>query len=521
VKQVHTVVAVLFALVAVFVVFCAGGETPTALSEFPLDDAWIHLVYVRSLWTEFGLNYNPGIPEAGFSSMLWLLVSLPGFALSTILGVSPVLASKFTGLFFSGLAAWGAHRLMKRLEVEPMARMIACVLLVIAPGTAFASVSGMEVTLAMAAVLWTTDAAMQGRALRAGVLLGLAGLARPETAVLVGPLCVWFLRSAVPRGSSGRLRFIRALCSPVGLRSLAGLCVPPALMALPWLVYCHSVSGHWLPNTFYIKAGHAALGAKLELYVSGVVLQYGWTWPTLAACCWLAGLARAARVRSRATVLIAVVQLVGLAATLFVVKLDPGVAFFQTRYFTPFMGLGWVIGGLGIQEIWSRVSSRVPPCAAVGALGAAAVLLTVPSILDARDSYVGHCHDVYVLHTEPALQLAASVPPEVVVAVEGAGAARFHGGHFTVDLLGLNYWPLAHVDPASMERACLLAGYRPGLVLVPGAWLPALSDLFELTPIREYVVEEWSVVGGTTSRRVVAARSVVRQTVAQACPDLR
>jgi hypothetical protein len=67
--------------------------------------------------------------------MLWLLVSLPGFALSTILGVSPVLASKFTGLFFSGLAAWGAHRLMKRLEVEPMARMIACVLLVIAPGT--------------------------------------------------------------------------------------------------------------------------------------------------------------------------------------------------------------------------------------------------------------------------------------------------------------------------------------------------------------------------------------------------
>src|SRR5690606_3109071 len=41
--------------------------------DFPLDDAWIHLAYAKSLRLGDGLSYNPGDWETGASSPLWVL----------------------------------------------------------------------------------------------------------------------------------------------------------------------------------------------------------------------------------------------------------------------------------------------------------------------------------------------------------------------------------------------------------------------------------------------------------------
>ena len=56
---------------------CTAAGAELTLREFPLDDAWIHQVYARSLVRDAALAYNPGTPEAGFSSLLWLLASVP------------------------------------------------------------------------------------------------------------------------------------------------------------------------------------------------------------------------------------------------------------------------------------------------------------------------------------------------------------------------------------------------------------------------------------------------------------
>src|SRR4051794_8476202 len=58
------------ALLAAFLLL--GGDAGAARRDFPLDDAWIHLVYARNLWSHATLAYNPGVPESGASSVLWV-----------------------------------------------------------------------------------------------------------------------------------------------------------------------------------------------------------------------------------------------------------------------------------------------------------------------------------------------------------------------------------------------------------------------------------------------------------------
>ena len=60
----------------VFLLDAAPG-TRAALDGLPLDDAWIHLVYARSLAAFEGFAYNPGALETGFASPLWVVLLAP------------------------------------------------------------------------------------------------------------------------------------------------------------------------------------------------------------------------------------------------------------------------------------------------------------------------------------------------------------------------------------------------------------------------------------------------------------
>ena len=51
--------------------------TAAALQGLPLDDAWIHLVYARSLAAWHGFAYNPGQLETGSTSPLWAVLLMP------------------------------------------------------------------------------------------------------------------------------------------------------------------------------------------------------------------------------------------------------------------------------------------------------------------------------------------------------------------------------------------------------------------------------------------------------------
>ena len=70
--------------------------TDAALSGLPLDDAWIHLVYGRSVASHGIPAYNGTIPEAGFTSPLWMLNSAAVHWLVRVVPISVVSGLKMS-----------------------------------------------------------------------------------------------------------------------------------------------------------------------------------------------------------------------------------------------------------------------------------------------------------------------------------------------------------------------------------------------------------------------------------------
>jgi hypothetical protein len=110
---------------------------------FPLDDARIHMVYARSLSEEGWFYYNPGIPEAGISSPLWVIL-LAGLIK---LGLSPALAGKTLSICFGFLVPILLYHLMLDVSESVPLAWISGLTSAALPNFPFARVSGMEVTL--------------------------------------------------------------------------------------------------------------------------------------------------------------------------------------------------------------------------------------------------------------------------------------------------------------------------------------------------------------------------------------
>ena len=503
--------AALGALVAavVYLTFCLFNGPETSLIDYPLDDAWIHQVYVRGLWTEGSPTYNPGVAEAGFTSPLWLLVNVPLYGLSSAVGVTPVVLSKLASLVFALWAALAISRLVSDLGGGRLGRAVAVVAVLTTPGFAFAEVSGMEVTLAAALIAQTLVAVSSERWSRSGLWMGLAGLARPEAAAVVVVVCLY----AVLRRRGRRL----------SVRQLTPLALLPGLFALPWFAFNLVVTGRPLPNTFYAKMIDTSLAERCAYYVEVILLGPGALWAGVTALLVVVGALayRRRREARRIVLLVLAVQVVSVAAIMLLHPIRPGVQFYLQRYFYPFTILDCVLLSLGVAAISRWLKERLPkPAVGVAvAISLAPLALVLPGWASARQSYADHCRDIYDLHTLPALEARLNTSPDTVIAVEGAGAARFFSERHTLDLLGLNYHPLVHASDDNTLRTCLIVGHSPGLFLVPEHYLPALEKAFDLDIRVAYRSEHWASTGGETERVVVAATATVLPGRVEACRE--
>ncbi len=188
--------------------------------DFPLDDAWIHLAYAKSLRLGDGPSYNPGDWELGFSSPLWM-----GLLASWPTSGAPVRAVQLLGLLLHAITAWLAAHLglslaRRRATLErpiPVLSMtLLCgVLAAASPTLVQASVSGMEVSLTAALTLAVSWACVVGHPVLAVLTGALSVWARPEmlgfvlalAAVLVG----WRWRSG-ERGPTVRAPLAAGAC---------------------------------------------------------------------------------------------------------------------------------------------------------------------------------------------------------------------------------------------------------------------------------------------------------------------
>jgi len=440
---------------------------------FPLDDSWIHAVYARELGRSGMLAYNPGVPATGETSPLWAVVlALP----HTVASTHAVLLTKVIG--FTLHAAAAVTIAIALASAGPPAGIwpwAAGALVALHPDLVAASVSGMEIPLASFVIALLVLAVVHDRFWLAAACGAAATLARPETAVL----CV------IPLGLIGVRRRDRviAYAKTFVVASLGAVVAMAGVCVRNWFV-----SGRPLPATFYAKVVTQTL-SSFEWQ------SYGFRWMlemfplvdqpfvlivlAVAAFVFVVGAATRADARLAATLFLGGLVFC-VTSFAFAHPFDP-LAFYHQRYVLPALVLMIAAMPLLVCEIVRRLTPAMSGALQSFAVAAMAALLVAaaPARYRHLSNDTRNIDDVQVAFGK-ALE---SADPHDVAWVMDAGAARFFGHAFVVDLVGLN------------TPQILTSGWQAYLDRHPPRYLDVFAD--------------WSVLRGmnatTMPRRVFVA----------------
>lgn len=445
-------------------VFDGSPGTDAALTGFPLDDSWIHMVYSRSLFEEGLPGYNEGEPENGFTSPLWMVLGAVAHLADSLFGISVVTGVKLIGMLLGWLGSCAMMFLVLGAFREGGDKIAlvsaACGGLAVAltPPLVFAEVSGMEISLTVFLMV-SAFAAYANRAfLTAGFCAGLALLARPEAVLLVIFLPVLFIAGRlIHRKRTGR-------ASTEGYTAqLVRLGAPGTIFAGLWVIYSLLVTGRALPNTFFAKIETSWLvggreGSSIADMI-GSLFDFGTTVRvvaeaasyatapviiTLILLC-ITAVYRIATLR-KGRLLAGGVVLFGLlfAHAICVSREMPEGSthyYYWWRYLVPVIPFFWfiIIAGLdGLLAFGGEVVMRTAARAA-GALLFGVVMVSILANTGAvAETFAWNCQNINEVQVAMGEWVAEKVPPGATVAVNDAGAVRYFGGRRTLDLQGLN-----------------------------------------------------------------------------------
>ncbi|MFH0945449.1 MAG: hypothetical protein V2A76_09660 [Planctomycetota bacterium] len=519
---------------------------------FPLDDAWIHQVYARSLGQSLRLEFNPGQAEVGESSLLWTAALVPAERLARLLDIPVARATRALGALVWMALALSAALLVLSLPV-PGARFgafTAALLVALDPALAFAAVSGMEPLLLALCVMVALLALARGRFQLAGIACGFAVLARPEGILLAAMIvaAVPFLRPVRPSG-----------------RAMLQCALPTLVGAAVWVTVCLSIAGRTFPNTYYAKARLVPPGEAIR---EGAALLLGCFerspfYDGYAGYLFLAiGLiALASRVGGSLVTLLPLlpaVFLFGIAATRGMADPD---AFYWQRYVIPALPLLHLLPAIGLAGAGAVLADLLqkgrpkPPAVepepspdeadgpsrnlvaeaeaeplrlketpAEPALIPDLVLVVALSVLvlipfgsapgrlaKSVAEYAENVADVDRLNVESALWIADNprILPQFPIATQDAGAVRyFTQGDRVIDLLGLNDHQLMTEGLSSGDVGAYIAGLEPRVMVLldpdPGAlpfWLFAASA--GMREVARFGTEEYSLFSQKLPRSMV------------------
>lgn len=425
------VAAAVLAAAGAVAAFAAGRSANPGPIGFPLDDAWIHMVYGRGLLANGFLAYEDGVPSTGCTSPAWSVVLAVGHALfARGDSASPVVAAVMAiGALLHIAGAVAAAGLARRCGAGDTAALVAGGIVGIAPPLATASLSGMEVALTAWLLVCGTSAAAARRAGAAGIWFAAAGWARPESAVVLAVVAAF----AIPRAPATR----RA--------GTAARILGPALLAGAALVaYDVWASGRPLPATFYAKSAASLPDLPRRLAVAaGAILDR--VPPFGFGLGWFAAIGAALAVARRHIVPgsapVALLPLV--AGITFVVAnvavLDPvdPAAFYHRRYLLPALPLLVAAAAVGAHA-WGRLLPAAAARLPVFALGAAALVQTAVTLGPESRHHHNDVRNINEVQRAVGERLGAVFAPGTRIAASDAGAVRYFSRLPVVDVLGLN-----------------------------------------------------------------------------------
>ncbi len=489
-------------------------------------------VYSRSLALGQGFAYNEGVQEAGATCPFWMIITAPAHWAEPLGTNVVVFLVKLIGVLL-GLAAVSATAILaRRLSGSDWIGCLAALLFALEPRLLFSALSGMEVILLVALWTWICVALLQEHFVLSLILFSLTPVTRPE-AILILPFSVLAMIGLIRRQGV--------------TAGTVAICAIPAVPMLLWMLFCQTVTGHWLPNTYYMKAEDFHLGLSEAQLAWGAVSQHGfaslWVYvPGLAGCAILFRSERRLQFGVALLMLLVapIIFLLGVVGTRYIVL----EGYYWTRWLDPAaimltipfcLGYSSIIGlvlqpklfpwwampsgrhwaenyrkpaaaervsrGLKKQSKSRRLRARslrtkkVLPAGrllsdqhffAIRAAGIVMLLMLVLSIPKFSESFVNRrwqlssdSRATTIMNVGMGEWIRDHTPKDAVVAVNDAGAIRYFGQRFTIDIMGLNNAAIAFGKMSLQD------------VLVKADWITIFPGWFSGTPFMEEVLRKF------------------------------
>jgi hypothetical protein len=457
-------VPVVLAFVWVRIQLATHGEI-----GFPLDDSYIHFQFARNLGTGHGFAFNPDEPTPGATSPLWVAF----LGLLRAVGFSVPATAVVIGVAFTGVAGVLANDVARKAGWSRWTAFLAGLATVMSGRMTWGAISGMEIALATltgVAVVRAQQSNLEGiqRGALLGLLVGLAGTARPEMMLLapmVLALEVWRDRRRV---------FV-----------VAAAFVPAfVLIASPYMVFCLATTGRPLPNTYYIKSLiELANDPSLPKWRASY-LPLAWTFaaydnPAFGLLL-LPGILVWAWRRDPRSALVALWPVVFCIYALIAYPRH----FSLSRYTIPLVPFYALLSMAALEATlarWTRPAVRRAGIVIASVLVIGASLL---SQINIQRIHLANVDNILKMHVAIGRWVAQHTPPEARIALNDVGAITYIGQRYCIDTVGLvssdrvtftlDEWRAhGHSHPdALLPRYLQLK--RPDYCILFPSWYPAL-----------------------------------------------
>ncbi len=473
---------------------------------FPLDDAWIHQDFARTLAQNGRFAFATDRSGAGSTSPLWVLLLAPAQLVHNApLWWVLLWADALGTLALFGLA-WATSQLAALWLQDVDARwqhfgaLVAGVGVIAEWHLTWAALSGMETMLfILLSVLLLLGVGRGWRPAWLGALGALLTDTRPEGILLVGLVAVALLLGVGKQsGQTGEAGSIPGI-SRQRLRAsgifLAVFCVG----IVPLLALNEVASGHLLPSTFYAKGAFYALGTtelqRLAGYALGV-LNFLVSSPVVAlglpGALFLLWQSRKRWGPSQGTLWLAVGWVLSLIGG-YAIHLP--VVYQNGRYLMPVLPVLLALGMAGTLRYLSAASFRLLPLVlAVLGLG-----LGLISIGRGASIYAFNIRFINGYQVQTALWLRDHTPPGAVIATHDIGAIGYLSGRPEIDLGGLTQPELVPLLSDQQALIAYLQQQQVDYVVMFPNWFPPPRLLLQaVEPGQVYITHDPAIaaIGG-------------------------
>lgn len=446
---------------------------------FALDDSWIHLEFARSIFEGRAWQYSPNWPSTGSTSPLWAIVLSPLFLISSEPSFL-IIGTYFVSWILYAGSTLLAGLLCKNYAGSPLWAYIGMIGFVLVPRNTWLMLSGMETPLFIFLILLGTylmeyDGPKYDLAL--GAIAGFLFLARPE-GVVFAILCfpARFLITALKRNLDLK-RFGSFLLSAL----------IASLIALLWILYCISITGYPLPDTFYAKT-HPPTASEIEAW-DGWWIAISYEMPFIIfglvfglflfekkrPYLWLFGVGLAVLYRL-AMPFQALLTNFRYASVIYILLLIVAVG-----------GIGFVI------ETFHSISTDFRFEVSLSAVSAFVIIIILIPMIQPytyQADFLGHTtKNINDMQVTIGFWVNENVPANASLGVTDAGAIRFFGNRTIFDLAGLMSPQLNHANYTFLEKLKYLRNQSVEYCVTWTEWFRSVAAYYRIPLLELYRVE--------------------------------